>query len=305
MIDLPYLEKWEVLHKKLSGLLYFGITHGLFEYTLGLAQLFTHKKTVVVVEGQTFYFEDVLPQLLQSQLNLVRVKHSEIKSAEEFVKNLAADTLFVLHADDHPVTGEIFPSLELDKFLAAKRIFSIRISHAVHRYRAEELQPYTVLITKLSADRALAKVGTRVKGKPLMAHRLPWNIEEELAHLLPVLSPKKEYKTEIQNLESALGSVAPAFLSTENRIYDRILLVCKGLHAHSVKELLALEKIQTETLTTADQGFYKNIEGWWSKDLPANLVRELLIVSAENLDFSHLQKSFPQIVQKVKSLQTV
>lgn len=305
MIDLPYLEKWEVLQKKLNGMLYFGITHALFEYVMGLSQIYTTKKTIVVVEGQTFYFEDIIPLFLHQQMTVVRVKAHDILSPSEFITTLPEDTLMVLHALDHPVTGELFMVPDLEKLLGSKRIFSISVSHSVHQYKKLVCEPYAVIIQKVSEERALAIAGSRLRNKPVIAHRVPWNVQAEIERAAQIKPAALENKDLVLKLEAQTHPYAAPYFNHENRIFDRLVLKLSEIHASSLKSMLEEKNIKSETISNYENGFYKSTQGWWGQGHSENLSRELIIVPIEGLDPDHFKKSFEVSVQEILKLQSI
>src|SRR5437868_6339989 len=158
-LALVPLEEWEKLNDQLkiqfslpaenSVKIYKGMAHAVFETAQGTAQFLSHKRSLGVVKGQTPYFDSLLPYFYKEVFGVQAISHLALTDPEVWVNSLKKDTIFVLLAEDHPVTGELYNYDRLDELLNEKKIFSFRISHFRHFYEKVPLRPFFVPLSCL------------------------------------------------------------------------------------------------------------------------------------------------------------
>ena len=163
---------------------------------------------------------------------------------------------FVLFAEDHPVTGEVYPFVEeLDKLLNEKRIFSFRISHARHFHEAVEIRPYTVRFCSYAQDVAVALLGERFRSPSISAQNMNWNKEEFLARITEARSAHATNQLLIEKFEAEISAVAkPYFTVGSARLFDRAAVVFHDFSAESLAE-----SVFKKVGLSAEEGWRKQI----------------------------------------------
>ncbi|HRO67856.1 MAG TPA: hypothetical protein PL182_09860, partial [Pseudobdellovibrionaceae bacterium] len=107
-----------------------GLSAGLHEIVLGFAQIYSHKRAIAVVKGNSWAVDFIVPWFLKEAYSVQSITVEELeKDPEAWVKSLKKDTAFVLFAEDHPLTGEAWNWNRFDKLLNENKHFSIRVSH--------------------------------------------------------------------------------------------------------------------------------------------------------------------------------
>lgn len=325
LIDIVRPEAWDELNDevrtvlaltpKLKARVFSGLGQAVFEIAQGTAQFMAHKKAIGVIRGQTPVFESLLPYYYKETYEVNSISHLALTNVKEWVDNLKKDTNFVLFADDHPVTGEVYPWVdELDKLLNEKRIYSLRVSHSKHFHDKEELRPYTVRICSFAPDLAIAVLGERFRSPSLAAFTQAWNKDHVIRRLQECLQKQPANQDLVQSFESHIQKSIPLyFAKNESRLHDRSVLVLPDASAEAVSQVL-FKKLNW----TSEQGWgqmestnqchwssgMKTFKAWWEPSPSLENLRGLLVIGVAALqtkDFANLLISSYEEVKQMQS----
>jgi hypothetical protein len=204
--------------------IYAGVGHAVSEITKSLAKLYTHKKTIAVIDGVDPTFNRVSVAFSEEGFVVKNMSVTEANAPETWAP-LMDDLLFVLISDDDPITGRLYP-FEAGPF-NGKRIFRIHVSHEAHRQSTlKRPDPFVVNILSLTTDRALMVAGERVKIEPQFAPSLHWLPETNEA-IAKKLGTRENAMaaTEVGEFEATLPAGFRAYFSrTESRLFDRTVI---------------------------------------------------------------------------------
>lgn len=317
-LALTPLEQWERLNDQLKGhfelppentaRVYKGMAHGIFEIAQGMAQFLSHKRNLGLVKGQTPYFDFLLPYFYKEAYGVQAVLHTEMTDPEVWVNSLKKDTSFVLLAEDHPVTAELYNYDRLDELLNEKKIFSFRISHFRHLYEKEKVRPYSVRLCYLSPDFTMAICGERYKAPALMAPFMNWHVN----HCLETISriqPSPQDQLQVESFENFFpGMATPWFLTPTPRLYDRVLLkfseVNGELMLQRLYDRLQIDESQyyqtIDTTNLCRWNHFKTFNGWWEPKPTVEDISALVVIDSGWLvtkDFAKILKTTYEEIQ--------
>lgn len=295
---LPIYDSWENLNETLSEQLNLSPEQGsvrvmkslgvaTWETIQGTAQFYSHKRSAVVITGSSPHVQQVLPFLYKEGFQVQTISWPE--DVPSFVQSLAADTSFVLYCEDHPVTGEVFDYLNLDKALNERKIFSIRLSYQNHFREFEKINNYTVRICGIDAETTLGFVGSRFKANSPVANLEYWD------HKSVIESVKKSKLEFIQNeqailrFESHLPKEFSCYQFKGPRLFDRTLIYNQLVSGQTVQthlsnylnmniSELSWEK-NIETTHLCRWGGIATYQGWWQPTPSEEVLRNLVILS--------------------------
>lgn len=324
LIDVVRPESWDELNDSLKiqiGLAaplraraYKGIAQAVFEITQGNAQFMAHKKAIGVIKGQTSVFESLLPYYYKETYDVTLTSHLDLKNIKEWVDGLKKDTNFVFFAEDHPVTGEVYPFAdELDKALNEKRIFSFRVSHARHFHENLEVRPYSVRLCSFTPDVAVAILGERFRCPPMMAQNMAWSGEEFLQDVHVAQSERELNPLVVREFEKSVEAVAEAFFKDgQIRLQDRAVVVFKDVSAEALAQ-----KVFSKLGMSNEEGWMKvsstnmchwsgmkMFGHWWDPTPTHELLRGLFIVGTELLQDADFAKAVIVSYQEIKQEQS-
>jgi hypothetical protein len=224
---------------------YLGVAHALKEISLSLSETLAHKKTVVFAGDDELIFENLAQLFSARGYNTKFLSQAEFNKPDEWLTPIAADLLFVMYGEDHPVTGEIHdwqPGLEA---LKSARLHRIAISHAAHRFTSlKRPLPFEIKILSLDHGSAVMVAGERGKIRPLMADILPLpasSLESLAERLKPLDDAEKERRRrQIESFESNLPCGFKRILAPEaKRCLDRAVFYHEGFDGSAVIETLS------------------------------------------------------------------
>lgn len=325
-MDLPLTENWEQLNDLLKAELLIAsplgvrtfkdISSAVLEIAQGTAQFFSHKKSVGFVKGQTPTFDFLLPYFYKEAYQVKITGYLQMDDIKAWVEALNKDTAFVLYAEDHPVTGEVYSFCdELDRLLNEKRIGSFRISHA--RFAAEnlEVRPYSVRICSWASDLCVALCGERFRSPALVAHRQHWDKEGVLQNLRNARAAWKQDPQAVQDFEKSFAAVAgvqPWFSARQTqRLWDRALLIFNDVSAEALAEKIFAHFgwsvtegwRHIETTNMCRWSAVRMYNSWWEPLPPDDVLRGLLIFSADLLKTKDFAKLVLSSYEEIKNLQ--
>lgn len=279
---------------------YRGAGHAAFEAAYGLVQVFAHKRSLAVIKGFSPVFDFLVAQYLKEAFQVQATDHGAITSAAEWCEQFKKDTNFVLLAEDHPVTGAIFNTEEIDQILNSKKIFSLRVSHARHLQGAEEVRPFSARILSFGADLAVTVYGSKFRAQGLIAPQMGWEKSGTIQKI-----QRKRKRIFDQNLVQTFENQFPDwqyFQVGSKRIYDRAVLVFPGATGEAIiselAEAMSLNRnLIADLMSTTHACAWEDplvVKSWWSPAPTAEQLRGLVVFSAELLarkDFAKLVKT--------------
>lgn len=283
----------------------------VFECAFGTAHFLAHKRSVGIFKGQTSYFESVTAHFYKQLLNVQTILPRDLNSVEDWVNGLKKDTSLVLVAEDHPITGEVYPFVdELDRLLNEKKIYCLRLSHRQWRYQPMSVAAYTVRI-QIYDELCLAYCGERFKSPPMLAQVQPWK-ESDLVHL------QKEYrhfedKKLVLDFESSVSSFAASYFgelgkSEVSRLWDRSVLILKDVSSAALAELLAerqsliMAELPVYSTNQCLTGTLRAFKGWWDPAPTAEVLSSLLVLPTVLLQQKDFASEFRAAYEEIKSL---
>ncbi len=299
LIPFDISEKWDGLNQRLQKDLkvnesnvvkvHPGIIPALREITLGLSQLFPHKMTIVFQPKVAHYVDESIK-------GFTRLGY---KTLPLDGKELPKDTLAVIVANDHPISGELYEHAMLAQGLNEKKIFLIRLSHSVHRFRPapEAMKPYELTVYAFSEYCALSIGGERFKFQTYFSPYLKWDEVSDIK-----FNDRREKKEEVLAFEGQLPAGAkPYFEKSASRLYDRSLISWKEYDGLSiVNEMKAGSGL--ETLSACRWGDVQVFRPYLSPDVSDEDYRGMVIIGSE-LVSPKLKDRFEEVIKKIKVLQ--
>jgi hypothetical protein len=304
-VDLLKPEQWEDLNDQIKTLLpaepsslrvFRGLAHAVFEITFGAAIYFDHKKNCGMVKGNAAAFIDLLPFLYKDGYQVQFLPYQELRDAKTWVESLKKDTNFVLFAEDHPVTAELYDWQELDELLNEKKIFSIRLSH--HSWLAEpaQLGAYSIRICSLSPDYALALTGARFKVPPFVSHKMSWQANEVISQFEFAKKSFFEDRQAVTEFEENLPDGWQKLPVSGKRLFDRALIYHPALNGEAIQTALRAggalgSHIEIESLSLQRWQSLLRFQDWWDPSPTSEQIRGLLLVSAALLKKKDFQKA--------------
>lgn len=259
-IDIPANESWRALSDEYRSALgfaadpgvhvqvYAGYQHALYEATHGLARLFSHKRSIGLVEPAEPAIAQLAVMFAEETYNIRHWSEAVLDSID------ASDLAFVLFSDDDPVTGRLYDHSRLLTALKDQRVFRIHVSHSEHRFLGalSRPAPFEARILSLSPERAVLIAGERFRVQPQLAPMLPWKSHGTAdEHLARVAAPVyDEQKARILDFESRLPQgLRPYFTADEKRVFDRAVIIAEGVDGSAVIDEIA--RVLNHPLTPA------------------------------------------------------
>lgn len=319
-IDLFVPEEWERIRSFLrSGLFPHpeeswacgpGLASGVFEYGLALAQIYSHRRSVAVIQGVSPAFDTLSAWFLRESYQLQKIDAAALRTPEDsvtWIESLKKDTVLLVVPEDHPVTGAKFAWSEVDRLANEKKIFVLRASHQSHRYEREPLRPYSMRICSVRPDLAVMGCGSRVRIHPSFSHRWSWT-GGDLTEVL-----RQEFEADcpplkrIEDFEALFGE-ARWFASGEDRLLDRVVLSFGDVSGEALREELRADGYRdVETANLCRWDSLKAYREWW-KPLPEDdRLRGLLLIPsihvASDGDAKRLEAALRRSLKAVQSRQ--
>ncbi|WP_413560142.1 hypothetical protein [Bdellovibrio sp. HCB209] len=323
-IDVARPETWDELNDSLKmqiGLpdplrarAFKGLAHAVFEITQGSAQFMAHKKAIGCIKGQTPTFENLLPYYYKETYEVNLISHLQLQDVKGWVDGLKKDTNFVVFAEDHPVTGEIYPFVEeLDKLLNEKRIYSFRISHARHFYENVEVRPYSVRLCSYTGNLAIAVLGERFRCPPMFVQNMDWNHAEVLQEVVVAREGRVVNPSLVGAFEASMLDICKGYFDSEKlRVFDRAVLVFKDTSAEALAE-----KVFAKLGLSSEEGWtmvdstnmckwsgVKMFNQWWEPKPSNETLRGLLVAGIEILENPQFAKAIRESLKELLEEQT-
>lgn len=249
MISLQSFEQWEavnqtfhhlVLNKKIfTGDFQLRVGPGvgahLQDLVISTSQFYSHKKSCAVIAGQSPWIDKVLPFLYKDGFD-VQIYSEKCGDYLQWCDGLKAETLFVLFAADHAVTGERLPVAEIDKKLNDKKIYSISVSHTSYQFlTAQPVLSFALHLCALDNNFSFCVFGSRYKAPSLFSPLLNWD-------LVPTLTIRQQDKTLVDEFEKLLPPGFQLYKSNSTnfteQLHDRVIFYHPKLGGDSVIHFL-------------------------------------------------------------------
>lgn len=320
-VDLIPWESWDLANARLREIwqlsggsplhLHKGLMTGVHEIAVSLAQVFSHKRALGVVKGNTWAFDGVLPWFLKEAYQVQGGMLSELNDAskiEAWARAMKKETAFVLLSEDHPVTGATWNWEIADRVLNEMKIFVLRVSHSTEMDVAVEMLPYSCRICSLSPEMAVSIAGSKWRVNAPLSSGFAWDIaavEKEIARRQIHLENRAAVeKFEAQFLEQRF------FKNEESRRYDRAVLQWEDLSAEALLQSLG-KVLKTpafdEGMDTANACRWKTPKvsrGWWQNAPSSDQLRGLAVFSAALVADSQFVTTLNQTITELKKRQS-
>ncbi|HWU44606.1 MAG TPA: hypothetical protein VN132_14240 [Bdellovibrio sp.] len=308
------VKNWLGLEAKTRARVYRGLAHAVYEISQGTAHFMAHKKAIGVIQGQTPVFENLLPYYYKETYEVFAQSHLQMSDVKQWVESLKKDTCFVLFAEDHPVTGELYPFVdELDQLLNEKRIFSFRVSHARHFSERRENRPYTVRICSFNSEFAVALTGERFRSPAMMVENMPWSKDFVMADLQKSLQRKNTNPVLVDQFEKEISSVAELYFQPGAfRLFDRAVCVFKDVSAEALAENV-FNKLgishnegwrKMSSTNMCHWSGIKMFRHWWQPEPSQEMLRGLLVIGLEFLNTKDFAKTLLSSYEEIKQQQS-
>jgi hypothetical protein len=321
-VDLTQNENWEntclALNQELDSFAgkqikkntraFKGLNHAIYEIAVGNGLLYSHKRAVGFVNGNTPFFKDIKPVLYKDGFSVQSINLNELTDVKVWLESLKKETNYVLYSSDHPLTSEIFSEWKsLDKELNDKKIFSIRISHSNWQGDLKDSQfevlPYSIHIFSITPELAIAICGEKFKAPPLIASNMYWDISRASQDLKQILNESVENPAQIKKFEANLSEGWKPLLSQEgtSRFYDRALIYNESINSEAIFMELAKSlkfeasrpgfPISIESANLCRWGGVNLYDQWWLGKPHDEVMRGLLVLSLKATQSENIKKN--------------
>lgn len=324
LIDVLRPEAWEEVNDavgtylglpaKVRARVYKGLGQAVYEIAQGTALFMAHKRSIGVIHGQTPVFESLLPYYYKETYEVNVRSHLQLADVKEWVESLKRETCFVLFAEDHPVTGELYPFAdELDRLLNEKRIFSFRVSHSRHFFENAEIRPYTARICSYAADAAVAVLGERFRSPVVMVENMAWDKESFLRHLQHDREGRSVNPVLVEQFEKEISTKAGVYFKPgASRIFDRAVCVFNDVSAEALAEsvfrkLSLSDKDGWKKLSSTNMCHWSGtrmFRHWWQPEPSPEMLRGLLVIGSDLLNTKDFAKLLLSSYEEIKQQQS-
>lgn len=295
---------------------YNGIAQAVFEMAVGTAQFFSFKKSIAVVSGNTWVFEGLLPYFYKESYQVQNLKCSDYSNASQFVGALNKDTVLLLLAEDHPITGELYPFEEIEKLASDKKIFVVRVSHQAFHYKKSNLLPNSIQIQSWSPDLAIAKLGARVKTPVILANQQYWDHERISLQIKASVQKAFENHQAVVDFESQLPADFEAVLTGTQRLYDRSVVCSRAgslpVSGEAIWKMLTSKlnnlalppgfMADVDTPNECRWGGFSGYQSWWEPQSQALKSESMLVISSSVLGRKNFSEILASCVTEATSL---
>ncbi|MCE3008998.1 MAG: hypothetical protein LW875_00080 [Proteobacteria bacterium] len=277
--------------------LYSDWSQAAFETVLGVAHFLSHKKSMGIVKGKTFVWNPIMSFLYREAFQVQQVPQAAESFSNDFQTWLEVakkDTLFVLHQDDHPISGEIYSSEVIDQQLNDRKMFSIRVRHQPSSLADLEVSPNTAVIQLVSGRFALVLLGSKCKFPLLFSsHQSPLVLSQGLVNAdLKNFSDDFQDSEKVSAFESSLAAnfVAP-FARIQRRKSGSLVFGKAGMSG----DLLAREisrSIPDLEIQTLSRCYWKaplSYKDWWDAAPSEDLLNQMVVIPSRALRDRRLQ----------------
>lgn len=277
---------------------YHGGTHALYEFVMGTALFFNHKRSVGFVQGNSWLTLQPSGYFYKEGYKVQLERWENAVDWKAWVDQLPTDTVAVVWCSDHPVTGAVFDGDALDARLNEKKIYSVRVTHST-KSSGSELRNFSTRIYEAGSAFAWAEFGRRFKTPPLMSHQMA-----------PPAAPSLEKFEEDQKIVEDFENSAPEGFQkvvTTARLFDRAVLFHSGVHGGLLLEELAkrighqLQPAARDSLLAStnlcQESRFNQYKDWWSPTPADDMIRGLVVLGLPVLRLPGIREKFQESVQ--------
>ncbi len=295
-----------------------GLHAALCEVTQSLSQQFPHKKKAYFFKGMDPSLEGAMMALSRSGVQVEALELSSLDSGS-WREALSTDSLCAVYSADDPLLGRRYSVSELESELLQKKIFSLRVSHALHHFEAlpQELARPQLRVLSMGSDLALAFTHSRLRFVTPIAEGQSWpqQINSHLAEQLGRLGQDKESMDLVKAFEGSGPAGAESLWGPENhqRIYDRALIYWPDMDGGAVIETLAGllshalqppgQDFLLESSSLSRWGGLRSMDWLKAQGLGPEVIRGLVILDQSLLTRPNILQILEQTRQHVVKLQ--
>lgn len=314
-MDLAAAEDWDRVGDALRGLTgeesphpHAGLAAAAVEWTLGLAQVYSHKRSVAFVKGNSPAFDHVLPWFLKETYNVQTTTWADVDTEEKAVawlQSLKKDTAFLMMAEDHPVTGALAPAEAIDRLANEQKIFVFRASHSAFLSRPFETRPLSVRIGSVDGTLAISFAGTRLRVPPLFSQRQSWSFADVETRWRA--RRQDENRDAVLALETAFPDQRWFSPTEAARLFDRAVLVFDDVSGEvllrEVHRRLSDVPLFGTDMDTANLCRWEStrlLKPWWQPAPPEDKLRGLVVFSAALCARKDFAKTLREAYEEIK-----
>lgn len=300
LIPFQNIDQWEEKNNEIHAALnlpetisvknHSGIIASLREVLLGVSQMFPHKMTIAFQSKTAHYIDDAMKSFSRQGYKTIALDGAEPPK----------DTLAVVLANDHPVTGELYNHTITTHGFSEKKIFVIRLSHNEHFYRElnKSLSPYEIAIYNIDDKNAISISGERAKFSAYFSPYLSWNEKTRLP-----FNSKKEKETEIKDFENHLPNHAHLFFSKDApRLYDRSIIYWNDIDGFALINEMEKNLENLDTLSICRWGNSLVFRPYIRPDISDEAFRGSIIISGDIVS-KDLREKLNLAVEKILKTQ--
>lgn len=264
-----------------------GLAAAVVEWTLGLAQVFSHKRSVAYVKGNSHAYDHVIPWFLKETYNVQTAAWSDLDTEDKavaWIQSLKKDTAFVMTAEDHPVTGALENADVIDRLANEQKFFSFRVSHSAFLTRAAHARPYSVRLCSVDEALAVSFAGSRLRVPPLFSQKHPWSVDEVTRRWLARRAA--ENRDAVVAFEAGFDSHRWFPANSTERLFDRAVLAFDDVSGEALltelqrrdPSLAPGRDVDTPNLCHWDST--RLLKSWWSPPPPEEKQRGMVVFDA-------------------------
>lgn len=253
-IDLNLNSNWSDITKEATELLnlnpdsfrvqlYKGLYHAIFDVTQGLVKQFPHKKKVFYFKSVSPLIDKAMAYLAKSGYKVVSLKYEDMQNVGEWIEQVDREALFVIYPVDDPLIGMGLKTSALEAAFEDKRVFKVKVSHAVHFTEGYETEPlkYDLPIYSVNANLSAAIVSDKARGVDGLNSGMIWQMAEVLSELEKLKNTQSQ-REKIEQFENQLKEVSSlCFQKGDKRCCDRIAFYWQDMDGAAVINELAKE----------------------------------------------------------------
>lgn len=315
-MDLFPVESWDRLNEALAksfllqdgeqALAFSSLAEATQTVLLGLAQVYSHKRSIAVVKGNSWALEFCLPWFLREAYQVQTIELAEVqKDPVGWVQGLKKDTVFVLFAEDHPVTLQTWDWGPLAEAAHQQKFFTVGISHSRFISDRPSLSPMATRICSIGDDLSVVLTGPRVRINTETVALRPWDLESVIDQLHKRLGTTQDPAL-VQNFEKEFSDFA--LLDPETpRFFDRAILSFPNVGGEALAERLekALGPSRgVQTLHACHWDSLRLFQKWWQPAPTPEELRGSLLLSLEILQTKDFAKILRQTYEDLQSQQS-
>lgn len=328
--DWPVTRQWASYNQKLtammraklgnakwseSWLMGGTLAQSVWEVVVGLARLFPHRRRIIYFKNQDPVHEPALNILAKEGFEILSLKLDKFSVNENWQSEINDETLLVLYSGDDPFLGLKHICSGLEESTQAKRAFSVKIIHQLHRCYSPQVlpTPYSLEIWGYGKELSCIRLGERAKLKGIVSPLMNWGEWqwESLVQNLKSVDPGNEVRVRTFE-EKRLGGAQPLLDPHQARNFDRAVVFWEDMDGHAFIHYLAEElgtvlkpageETRFETTSLSRWGGVRTMDWLHSFGFRESQIRGSVILHHSQLN-EKLERAFLQVREKVLRLQ--